>query len=238
MAAIHQVWYGASEPELPVCYERVVLVKQPKGQAAGPLGMAQSGAAFAARAAWLADLLSYQADTLQSNTPSNSVYYTGTNALSLFGGVGSLVGPDPFGLVKIVNGTVTSGLNGRFNTSSASNGNWLEATHSFTVTLSPPQTAFGFYVMDVGDAGPEGTGVTVDIDYFNGATLLETVAIPRFLPDRPSSDEAMWVGYENTGVPFDRVSVRITQTAPSSADYDYIGFDDFTIGLHPPCTQA
>jgi hypothetical protein len=239
MSASMQPMYGAPPAPAPyICYERVVMVKQAKGQASGPLGMAQSGAAFSARSTWLAGLLSYQADNLQGNTPSTSVYYTDTNTLSLFGGVGSLVAPDPFAVVQIVDGVVTSGLNGRFNTSSASNGNWLEATDPFEITLSTPQTAFGFYVMDLGDPDDELLKATLEIDYFSGATLLETVVIPTLLPDRPSSDEAMWVGYENTGVPFNRISFRIIQSATSFADFDYVGFDDFTIGLHPPCTPA
>jgi hypothetical protein len=221
-------------PALPVCYERVTMVKQPHAPQFGPGGPSQSGAAFTARAAWLAGLLSHQTDNLNGVAASDLIYYTDTNALPLFGGIGSLVAPDPFALVWVVDNVVDTGLNGRSNTSPVGF-NWLEATDPFEITLATPQTAFGFFIMDVGDAD-----AVVEIDFFSGTMLLETIAIPTELPDRPSSDEAMWVGYENTGVPFDRVSVRIIQspTATSFSDYDFIGFDDFTIGLHPPCTPV
>ena len=239
MSASMQPMYGTPSAGLYICYERVVMVKQPKGQASGPLGMFQGGAAFSARSTWMAGLLSYQADNLQSNTPSTSVYYSpGNPPLSLWGGAGSLLATDPFAITQVVNAVVTTGLNGRFNTSSASNGNWLESDSSFDVTLSTPQTAFGFYVMDLGDDGPGDSGAALEIDIFNGATLLETIVVPSVVPDAPSHDEAMWVGYENTGTPFDLVRVRIIQSALDPEDYDYVGFDDFTIGLHPPCTPA
>jgi hypothetical protein len=238
MSSSMQPMYASAPAGLPVCYELVVKVKQSKGQAGGPLGMAQSGAAFAARAAWLAGLLSYQVDTLQSRTPSLGIYYDNGNPLPLFGGIGSAGNPDPFSVMRVVDAVVTTGLNGRFNTSSASNGNWLETDTSFEVTLSTPHTAFGFYVMDLGDPAGDDEGATLEVDYFNGATLLETIVVPHNPPDSPSSDEAMWVGYENSGTPFNRISFRITQSEPSSGDFDYIGFDDFTIGLHPPCTPA
>jgi hypothetical protein len=234
MAAIHQPWYGGAPAALPFCYERVTMVQQPHAPQFGPGGPAQSGAAFAARAAWLAGLLSHQTDNLNSVAPSKSIFYTDTNALSLFGGVGSLLAPDPFALVWVVDNTVDDGLNGRSNTSPVGF-NWLEATDSFEITLSTPQTAFGFFVMDLGDP-IAAFSASLEIDYFSGATLLQTVVVPNTAPDSPSSDEAMWVGYENTGVPFNRISFRITQSAADFADFDYIGFDDFTIGLHPPCT--
>lgn len=219
-----------------ICYELVVKVKQ--ACSGTPPGMTQSGAAVAARNSWLAGLLTHQTDSLQGNTPSTSVYYSVGNPLSLFGGAGSLVAADPFAITQIVDGVVTSGLNGRRNTSSTANGNWLESDSSFEVTLSPAVTAFGFYVMDLGDPGGDNVGATLEVDYFSGATLLETVVVPHNPPNSPSSDEAMWVGYENTGTTFNRVVFRITQSEANPEDFDYVGFDDFTIGTHPPCTPA
>jgi hypothetical protein len=227
---------GTCSGDLPICYEALVMVKQAQSAGGTPVtgGFPQAGPAVTARSDWLAGLLSYQTDSLQGNIPSTTVYYSAGNPpLSLWGGVGSLLAGDPFAITQIVDAVVTSGLNGRFNTTANANGNWLESDSSFDITLSPLQTAFGCYVMDLGDAG-----ATLQILVYSGPTLLETIVVPSTPPDAPSSDEAMWVGYENTGVPFDKVSFVITQSAPDSADYDIVGFDDFAIGLHPPCTPA
>jgi hypothetical protein len=239
MSASMQPMYGAVAAAPFFCYERVVMVQQPKGNPPGPSGMFQAGAAAVARNEWLAGLLSSQTDNLQGVAPSTSVYYSGGTPLPLFGGAGSLVALDPFAVTQVVDATITtSGLNGRFNTSSAGAGNWLESDSSFDVTLSPPKTAFGFYVMDLGDHGTFDEGATLTIEYYSGATLLERVTVPHNPPDSPSSDEAMWVGYENTAVPFNLVRFIITQSAADSADYDYVGFDDFTIGTHEVCTPS
>jgi PKD repeat protein len=211
-----------------------VLVKQVQtaGGASVGDGMAQSGPAVAARDAWLAGLLSFDVDTLQGRTPTTLVNYNDSTPLSLWGGLGTLKSEDEFAASRIVDGIVTTG-NGRFNASANANGNWYEANFNFNIVLSSPRSAFGCYVMDVGDLDG-----SVELDFYNGATVIQTVVVPSVPPNSPNSNEAMWVAYQSPGEFFDRIAFRVIQTRINPSQFDYIGFDNFTVGLHAPCTPT
>jgi hypothetical protein len=203
-------------------------------------GMAQSGPAVTARTNFLAALASHVSDNLNGRTPSTSVKYNLTNPLPLCGGLASLAALQADDEELFITGTrsvlvspaISTG-NGRFNATENASGLWYESDGTFDITLTESRTAFGCYVMDVGDFG-----ATVTFEFYNGSTLRRTVAVPTANPDRPSSNEAMWVGYANGNTPFDRVRVVITQVGARPDQYDVIGFDGFAFGQVSPCTPV
>lgn len=227
-------------PPTPDCFETLVMVEQHQtfGGASVGDGMAQSGPAVTARANFLAGLASYVADNLNGRTPSTTVNYNALNPLSLCAGLASLAAlnagdPDlfiPATYSVLVNNAVAGG-NGRFNATENADGLRYESTGTLDITLTEARTAFGCYLMDVGDFGG-----TVTFQFYNGATLRRTVAVPTTNPERPSSNEAMWVGYSDGNNPFDRVRVVITQTSSDPDEHDVIGFDGFAFGHVAACT--
>jgi hypothetical protein len=225
-----------------MCAETVVMVEQHQtaGGASVGDGMAQSGPAVTARTNFLAALASHVSDNLNGRTPSTSVNYNLTNPLPLCGGLASLAALQADDEELFITGTysvlvspVISSGNGRFNATENASGLWYESNGTLDITLTEPRTAFGCYAMDVGDFG-----ATVVFEFYNGATLRRTVALPTTNPERPSSNEAMWVGYANGNTPFDRVRIVITQVSPDPSKADIIGFDGFAFGHVAACTPV
>jgi hypothetical protein len=245
MSLINQVvlTYGNFAAPLPQCAEVLVMVKQTQtfGGASVNDGMAQSGPAVAARAAFIAGLQSYVADNLNGRTPSTTVKYNIDNPLSLFSGAGTLIALVPDNEEEFITGTwsvlvnnVVTGSNGRFNATENASGLWYEADGAWEITLTSPKTAFGCYVMDTGDFRE----AECEFKFYNGGTLVRTIQLPTVFADKPRSNEAMWVGYADGNQPFDKVHCEIWQHSANPGARDISGFDGFIIGECVSCTAT
>jgi hypothetical protein len=212
-------------PVLPLCAEVLVMVKQTQGFGGAIVGdgMPQTGPAVTARAAFLAALQNYATADLNHVTASTSTSYT-TTALPLWGGFGQLNGAEFF-TSRVVN-NVVSGANGRFNTTANESGNWYETNADFNITLAAPKTAFGCYVTDMGDFR-EGEG---EFRFYLGGALVRNIQLPVVFADKPRSNEAMWVGFADGGISFDRIEFINWQHSVNPSQRDFFGFDDFLIG--------
>jgi hypothetical protein len=231
MSAAMQPMYGGVAA-LPTCARVIRRVKQHQGFGGAIVGdgMPQIGPAVDEKAAFIADLDSYVIDNLNGRTPSTStpIYKVGT-PLSLWAGFGSLAAEGSFPFSVIVSGAIT-GSNGRFNASANENGNWYESDSPYNIILSAPRNAFGCYVMDVGDFG-----ATLRFDLYSGGVVVDSYTCPTDDLNRPSSDQAMWISYSNGSITFDRIRAVLTQASGDPDFSDIMGFDDFIVGMVPPC---
>lgn len=238
MGAIQQPVYGASVPALPDCAELLVMVKQ--SQTAGGVsvgdGMAQSGAAIAAKTAFLAALQSSVAANFNHVASSGSIEYHDTNPLSLWSGLGELRGKGTSSdtNMNVGGGGVFDVGNGRFNTSANVAGNWYVTTRGWDVTLTSTRTAFGCFVTDLGDVQE----AEVEFRLYNGSTLVRTIAPPIVFAAKPRTAEGMWIGYANGNTPFDRIECELRQHDNDPDFLDYVGFDDLTVGEVVTCTAS
>lgn len=229
MPAIQQPVFGAPPAPAPAPGADILLMSK-QGQAAGGAiigdGMAQSGPAVAAKTTFLGELSSFLTADLEEITATSTNY--GGVPQSIFGGQGQLVGRayTSSGAVLNVHNPLTSGNNGRFNTSGNFQGNWCETSTGLEVLVNTPKTAFGCYVMDLGDVR-EGE---LEFRVFNGSSLLRVLALPTISTDKPRSDQAMWVAYASSEMPFTRVEAHIRQYNINPSQRDFVGFDDITVG--------
>jgi hypothetical protein len=223
---------------LPECGEVMAMVKQSQtaGGASIGDGMAQSGPAVSAQAAFLAGLSSYLTADLNHVTASATVEYDINNPLPLWSGFGELRGKGDTtnfdNNMQVVNKTIDT--SGRFNTSANASGNWYQSPLGWDITLDSPRTAFGCYYMDCGDVR-EGE---VEFRLYNGASLVKVLAPPVVFADKPRSTEAMWVGYANGNTPFDRIEAVLFQHSVDPDLRDFVGYDDFAVGECVTCVPS
>lgn len=96
----------------------------------------------------------------------------------------------------------------------------LDAGNGFLITFSAPVAAFGFYGVDVGDAGGQ---LILD---FIGASGTTTVNVPHVIgTGQSTTGNALFFGRIDTDDPFTQVRFRMTL----SAGADNFAFDDMTI---------
>jgi hypothetical protein len=239
MGAIHQPWY-AGAPAIPACLQTLVMTKQAQtaGGASVGDGMAQSGAAVSARSAFLAALSSYVTADLNHVTASVSVEYDINNPLSLWSGFGELRGKGDVtnfdSNMRVADGTINDIGNGRFNTSANVRGNWYVSPLGWDITLAATRTAFGLYVMDLGDVR-EGE---IELRLYSGSTLVRIIAPPTVFADKARTNEGMWIGYANGNTEFDRIECVLRQHSANPAQWDFVGYDDFAVGQCIACVPS
>jgi hypothetical protein len=164
---------------------------------------------------------------------------TGNN-FSVFGGAGSLTVNGGTGKITNV-GNDGSGSTGRFNLTPCPDGgcDWLETAYSFSIDFGGSYSAFAFFGTDLSDFG--GT-IYLDLLGVNGS-VVETIHIAggdtAIVNNTGSSDggsskvsngSLLHFGFTDDARSFTGVSFRITQSAQSSANYDFLGFDELVLG--------
>jgi hypothetical protein len=219
----------------PACAEQLVMVKQTQSFGGVPVddGFPQVGPAVTARASFLAGLQAHTSDDLSGLTATSTNY--GSTLLSLWGGDGQIAGGNYAGVGALFYiSSPLIGTNGRFNTSANVSGNWGETSTGWQILLPAPRTAFGCYVMDLGDVR-EGE---VEFRFYNGSTLTRIVAPPTVPADKPRTNEAMWIGYADGNRPFTRIEAHVRQYNTNPSQRDFVGFDDLAIGDVIACVPS
>jgi hypothetical protein len=211
-------------PALLPCVELV----QIETQLTVPLetGMPGPGAAATARADFLNALQSYVSADMNHlpffpSTPSIKP----STPITIWGGLGTVTTDNNFSLGYVA-GTGWQEEFGRFNTTNAGSGNWLEADVPLNITLSSPRNAFCCFITDFGDFDS-----SLSFQFFLGATLVKSVAIPHQVMD---TSEIMHFGYVDGAVTFDRIRINL-QVNEETFVFDSVGFDDLVVGLAKPC---
>lgn len=208
-------------PAIPACFELVQITTQ-----AG----VGSGAAATARATFLSGLASYVSanmDHLPAYPTTPEIKPSAT--VSIWGGLGTISTDNNFSPAYIADTASGASYPGRFNTTSAGSGNWLDSENSLIFTLSASRNAFCCYITDLGDfAG------NIEFVFSLGATVVKTLAVPY---ENLDTNEIMHVGYSDGAVLFDKIRIQINQNEVFDP-FDSIGFDDLVVGLTVTCTPA
>ena len=186
-----------------------------------------AGPAVEARIAFVAavtDLRTESFETPATGVPANDL-------LSIFGGGGTLTQATG-ALGRIENLTSLTGP-GRFNTTPAANCTapckWWQTFRSFEVTLGADVSGFGFYGVDIGDAGG-----SITLDFWKDSNAVRSgVAV-----DSSGERGLVFFGYVDDSFSFNRVTFNVAQTATSTSLMDRLGFDDLLLGnravVNPP----
>ncbi|MDP3920453.1 MAG: PEP-CTERM sorting domain-containing protein [Candidatus Omnitrophota bacterium] len=162
--------------------------------------------ADAAQASFLSNLISPGTEDFEGFADN-----TGTPLVINFPGAGVTATLQGTGSVQ----TVSSGTNGvgRF---PISGDNYFETGSSFSILLSDPVAAFGFFATDIGDFGGQ-----VQLTLLNGTTQVITV---------PNSTNVTGGGVLYFAVIDTQNLFSEVQFGNTAAGVDFFGFDDFTVG--------
>lgn len=216
-------------PATPACFPVIQHVKQLQnyGGASVGDGMVQSGPAVDGKTSFRASLLSYITEPFDARADAiPPAYYTVTTPLTVFGGLGTMYTTDDFGDFRVKN---TAG-NGRFNTTANVAGKYGETAYECALDLTASYSAFGCFYMDLGDFGGE-----LEIDLFNGASLVRTIAVPTKLLSKATASECGWISFSDGSLSFNRVLFKMRQFNFNPGEYDYVGLDDITVGHCMTC---
>jgi hypothetical protein len=147
----------------------------------------------------------------------------GTESLDGFANGAGTVSPN-FGngvTATLTGGTITNAPSaGRFAISSP---NYYEAsTSSFSIALSSPIAAFGFFGTDIGDFGGQ---LSLTLTDANGIT--STLLVPAQQGSgggQPENGSVLYFGFFDTGDTYASITFNNSNTV------DVFGFDDFSVG--------
>jgi hypothetical protein len=177
---------------------------------------------------------SIKADGFESFTPNSN----GVPGLNLQGSIGASLAvlQDPIvpgeerGYIESATGNP---YNGRFNTTSATGAkNWWQSQRTFTLTFGTGISAFGFYGTDFGDFDG-----LFELELLNGGLVESTLTVRDGSMIGQAATSNGWLqfyGFVDTATSYTGVRFKITQAGTDPDMWDYLGFDDFTIGQVAP----
>jgi hypothetical protein len=96
------------------------------------------------------------------------------------------------------------------------------ATSSFTINLSDPIAAFGFYGTDIGDFGGQLSITLTDVN--NATTTLTVPNSQGSVGSQPQNGSALYFGF------YDLSNVYTSIAFNNSSTVDQFGFDNFSVG--------
>lgn len=138
-----------------------------------------------------------------------------------------------FGQAAVVNNSFDGNeYFGRFNTSSAGAGQWIDIDFAFTLEFATPVSGFGFFATDVGDF--DGS-LEVLLSFVGGGSLTIEDVAPT--PSTSTNGSLLFFGVVDDTQLISGVQVRVMQAlSPDDPNFsaEIVGFDDLVTGALKP----